>query len=98
MCTSGPAGVDHHPRMSLQANIEHTVDLDEFRFLLTGGISAGNVPANPLAWLGDKLWTEMNRLSHFLAFTGFAESVQQDQVSRSWCAVECRNRFVHCML
>lgn len=55
--------------------------MDELRFLLTGGISAGEIPANPLPWLADKLWAEMNRLSHFLAFTGLAEQVQKDQVS-----------------
>lgn len=65
----------------MQANIENTVNMDEFRFLLTGGISAGDIPPNPLPWLADKLWAEMNRLSHFLAFSGLAEQVQQDQVS-----------------
>lgn len=54
--------------------------MDEFRFLLTGGLSAGDIPPNPLPWLADKLWAEMNRLSHFLAFSGLAEQVQQDQV------------------
>ena len=65
----------------MQANIDHTVNMDEFRFLLTGGISAGEVPPNPLPWLGDKLWAEMTRLSSFLAFVGFAEELQKDPVS-----------------
>ena len=61
--------------------MDNTVDMDEFRFLLTGGISAGEVPPNPLPWLGDKLWAEINRLPSFLAFVGFAEELQQDPVS-----------------
>lgn len=70
----------------LQANIDNTVDMEEFRFLLTGGISAGEVPPNPLPWLGDKLWAEMNRLSTFLGFVGFAEELQKDPVSPLCCA------------
>ena len=50
--------------MHVQANIEHTVDTEEFRFLLTGGIGAG----------------EMNRLSSLLGFVGFAEDLQKDPV------------------
>lgn len=76
----------------LQANIDSTVDMEEFRFLLTGGISAGEVPPNPLPWLGDKLWAEMNRLSSFLGFVGFAEELHRNPVSpfqltdlRLWC-------------
>lgn len=65
----------------MQANIDHTVDQEEFRFLLTGGIGAGEVPPNPLPWLGDKLWAEMNRLSSLLGFVGFAEELQKDPVS-----------------
>ena len=68
----------------LQANIDNTVDMEEFRFLLTGGISTGEVPPNPLPWLGDKLWAEMNRLSSFLGFVGFAEELQKAPVSRHW--------------
>ncbi|KAA6419936.1 MAG: dynein heavy chain axonemal [Trebouxia sp. A1-2] len=64
--------------ISIKANIDNTVDMEEFRFLLTGGISAGEVPPNPLPWLGDKLWAEMNRLSSFLSFVGFAEELHKD--------------------
>ncbi|KAL3161683.1 hypothetical protein ABBQ38_008782 [Trebouxia sp. C0009 RCD-2024] len=64
--------------ISIKANIDHTVDTEEFRFLLTGGIGAGEVPPNPLPWLGDKLWAEMNRLSSLLGFVGFAEELQKD--------------------
>ena len=68
--------------------------MDEFRFLLTGGISAGEVPQNPLPWLGDKLWAEMNRLSAFLGFVGFAEELQKNPVGvqlavKSCCIVPC---------
>ena len=72
------------------------MNLDEFRFLLTGGIGAGDVAPNPLPWLADKLWVEMNRLSHFLAFTGLAEQVQQDQVSAVGFCVGCGVEHVHC--
>jgi len=71
----------------MQANIDNTVDMEEFRFLLTGGISAGEVPPNPLPWLGDKLWAEMNRLSSFLGFVGFAEELHKDPVSP--CLMAC---------
>lgn len=71
----------------MQANIDNTVDMEEFRFLLTGGISAGEVPPNPLPWLGDKLWAEMNRLSSFLSFVGFAEELHKDPVSP--CLMAC---------
>ena len=66
--------------MCMQANIDHTVDPEEFRFLLTGGIGAGEVPPNPLPWLGAKLWAEMNRLSSLLGFVGFAEELEKDPV------------------
>ena len=71
----------------MQANIDNTVAMEEFRFLLTGGISAGEVPPNPMPWLGDKLWAEMNRLSSFLGFVGFAEELHKDPVSP--CLMTC---------
>lgn len=73
----------------MQANIDNTVDMEEFRFLLTGGISAGEVPPNPLPWLGDKLWAEMNRLSSFLGFVGFAEELHKDPVSPCLIKYSC---------
>ena len=71
----------------VQANIDNTVDMEEFRFLLTGGISTGEVAPNPLPWLGDKLWAEMNRLSSFLGVVGFAEELQKAPVSSSLIAM-----------
>jgi dynein heavy chain len=37
------------------------VDMGLYRFLLTGGVSAGEPPANPSTWLADKCWGEMCR-------------------------------------
>lgn len=83
----------------MQANIDHTVDAEEFRFLLTGGIGAGEVPPNPLPWLGDKLWAEMNRLSGLLGFVGFAEELQKDPVRpcRLQRATLCLSRLTDAM-
>ena len=46
---------------------------DQFRFLLTGGVSLGDeLPANPgEGWLTEKLWGEINRMSKLTNFTGF---------------------------
>ena len=65
----------------MQANIDQTVDQEEFSFLLTWGIVDWEVPLKPLPCLGYKLWAEMNRLSSLLGFVGFAEEVQKDPVS-----------------
>ena len=45
---------------------------DQFRFLLTGGVSLGDeLPANPgEGWLTVKLWGEINRMSKLTNFTG----------------------------
>lgn len=76
--------------------------MEEFRFLLTGGISAGEVPPNPLPWLGDKLWAEMNRLSSFLGFVGFAEELHKEPVSHflpsaPYLQLRCSLFFLLCL-
>ena len=66
-----------------QAQIDGSVDMAEFRFLLTGGISTGEPPRNPSVWLSDALWGEMCRLSAYPAFQGLSQAFQEDQVCGS---------------
>ncbi|KAK9829119.1 hypothetical protein WJX72_004004 [[Myrmecia] bisecta] len=65
--------------VTIKANIDKNLDMGELRFLLTGGVGTQEPPPNPCTWLSDKLWAEMNRLSAFEAFHGFAEAFQADQ-------------------
>lgn len=55
------------------------IDDEEWFFLLTGGIGIGNPDPNPYAWLPDKSWDEMCRLSCLKSFSGLRESVEQSQ-------------------
>eukprot|EP00899_Mesostigma_viride_P012092 jgi/Mesvir1/20884/Mv07961-RA.1 len=58
---------------------EGHMDMDEFRFLLTGGIGLEEVPPRPedpdghSAWVNDKMWGEIHRLSKLPAFAGLEE-------------------------
>lgn len=61
------------------------LDAEEWRFLLTGGVSTGE-PAKPNPapqWLADKSWAELMRLSdvHNGAFRGIADHVAQNLVA-----------------
>lgn len=68
--------------ISIKAHIDKTVDLAEFRFLLTGGISVQDPPPNPTNWLPGKLWAEICRLSDLSdAFKGLSQSCADDQES-----------------
>ncbi|GFH32853.1 DHC6 protein, partial [Haematococcus lacustris] len=59
--------------VSIQAHIKQALDLAQFRFLLTGGLSTSEPPPNPSAWLSDLKWAEMVRLSDtFESFQGLA--------------------------
>jgi dynein heavy chain len=50
------------------------------RFLLTGGLTTSEIPANYSNWLSDKLWAEMCRLSEgFEPFHGLLDSFKEDQ-------------------
>lgn len=55
---------------------------DQFRFLLTGGVSLGDeLPPNPVAdWLSEKLWGEINRMSKLTNFTGFLKHFAKNLV------------------
>lgn len=46
---------------------------DQFRFLLTGGVSLGEeLPPNPASdWLSEKLWGEITRMAKLTNFMGY---------------------------
>lgn len=47
----------------------------EFTFFISGGISMGDVPANPASdWLVDKSWHEINRVGDLPAFAEFPKN------------------------
>lgn len=49
-----------------------TLNQQEFRFLLTGGISlGGELPPIPSDWVSEKAWGELCRLSDLPNFKGF---------------------------
>lgn len=52
----------------IKSRIEKKLDMRQFRFLLTGGISTSEPPPNPSTWLADRLWAEMVRAAEFDAF------------------------------
>ena len=48
------------------------LDMVEYRFFLTGGISLGEEPeGKPAAWITDKTWAEFNRMAKLKGFKGF---------------------------
>jgi len=48
------------------------IDMSEFRFLLTGGVSLGeDWGPLPAAWLVEKQWSELNRACKLPGFKGF---------------------------
>ena len=57
----------------IKSRIEDSLNMRQFRFLLTGGISTHEPPPNPSSWLADKLWAEMVRMQEFEDFAGFAD-------------------------
>ena len=65
--------------VSIRAHIKQQLDLNLFRFLLTGGIGTAEPPPNPSDWLADKCWSEMCRLAeHFEAFKALPDSFRDD--------------------
>jgi len=45
-----------------------TIDMSEFRFLLTGGIQVGVPPTPPVPWLAEKNYGELIRLCDMPVF------------------------------
>jgi len=49
-------------------------DMEEFKFLLTGGVALGQeVPPKPADWLSDNSWAELNRACDMPGFKGFMD-------------------------
>lgn len=64
---------------------------DTFRYppARAGGVATSNPPANPSAWLSDKLWRELWRLGAAgPAFEGLAEDFAEQQDAFKVCAGE----------
>ena len=63
------------------------IDIDEWMFILTGGFALdAKLPANPASqWLGEKAWTEINRLSSLKHF----QKLQNEMIEQidSWKTV-----------
>jgi dynein heavy chain len=50
------------------------VEMGEFRFLLTGGVSLGEeLPPKPADWLSDNSWAELNRACKLDGFKGYLD-------------------------
>ncbi len=48
------------------------IDMTEFRFLLTGGVSLGEeIPPKPVPWIEEKGWGELCRACKLPGFDGF---------------------------
>ena len=59
--------------------LANEVKMNEFRFMLTGGVSLGTkLPDKPAAWLTDKAWGELNRACEIDSFKGFMELFCKD--------------------
>ncbi|KAG1667277.1 hypothetical protein FOA52_012566 [Chlamydomonas sp. UWO 241] len=71
---------------AIMAHIHGSLDMAQFRFLLTGGISTHEPPPNPSDFLADKQWVEMVRLdAAFADFGGLADSFKANQPA--WHAI-----------
>lgn len=49
---------------------EKKIEKSEFKFFLTGGVGLENTIPSPAAWLLDKCWDELCRLSDIKTFNG----------------------------
>lgn len=52
----------------MAVNLSKEIDMDEWIFLLTGGISLDNPFKNHISWLQDKSWNELCRLDNLPKF------------------------------
>ena len=72
--------------ITLEDKIRGKINPDEFRFLLTGGISTHEPPANPYDWLPTRQWAEVVKLTHLSpAFKDLQSNVEgNEHVWRAW--------------
>mmetsp|Transcript_28814 Transcript_28814/g.26051 ORF Transcript_28814/g.26051 Transcript_28814/m.26051 type:complete len:505 (+) Transcript_28814:730-2244(+) len=55
------------------------LDPEQYRFLLTGGVSLGEyIPPKPAEWLSKKSWEESVRLSKLNHFEGFTQNFEEN--------------------
>lgn len=58
--------------------LNHELDVEAWRFFLTGGISLGDkLPPCPAPWLEEKSWGEMVRMTKLPAFKGFLDDFEK---------------------
>lgn len=56
-----------------------TIDMTEFRYLLTGGVAMGEeMPPMPAPWLTEKSWDQIFLSCKMAGFKGFLEHFTQD--------------------
>jgi len=54
--------------------MEGDADQNEFKFLLTGGVSIGEeIPPKPADWISDNGWAELNRACKLDGFKGYLD-------------------------
>lgn len=59
--------------------MDNSINMTEFRFLLTGGVNVGDeMPPMPATWLTEKAWSEIFRACKMAGFKGFMEHFTQD--------------------
>ena len=59
--------------ITIVGKVHKKLSLEEYGFLLTGGVATSSPPPNPSTWLVDKNWGEMNILSKMPGFEGLAQ-------------------------
>lgn len=59
--------------------LDGKLDAAEVKFFLTGGVSMGEaLPTNPVDWISEKCWGEMNRLDKLPNFKGWIKHFTGD--------------------
>ena len=66
------------------------INMDDFRFFLTGGVGLDNPNKNPTEWLPAKSWDEMCRLDDIPEFNGFRKEFAN--LKDQWKAIYDSNR------
>ena len=58
---------------------EKKINEDEWRFFLTGGTTSTSTFSNPIEWLSERSWNELNRLDQLVHFKNIKESFHTEQ-------------------